>query len=83
MAFAVCLRLGWGTDFLAGTEKDLEQRDAKGERAQDGKDKASPLKRKADTPGWTSGLRQIYDSVLDESLPPEIQDLLSKLDRDS
>lgn len=33
-------------------------------------------------PGWTKGLRQLYDSVVEEPLPDDFQDLLDKLDRD-
>ncbi len=29
---------------------------------------------------WTSGLKRLYDSVLDEPLPDSFKDLLSKLD---
>lgn len=32
------------------------------------------------TPGWANGLRQLYDSVVDEPLPDTFKDLLSKLD---
>ncbi len=32
------------------------------------------------SPGWASGLRQLYDSVVDEPLPDTFKDLLSKLD---
>jgi hypothetical protein len=31
-------------------------------------------------PGWVQGLRQIYNSVLDEPLPPSFDSLLKKLD---
>ena len=37
-------------------------------------------KRPADQPEWSNGLRQLYDSVLDEPLPDAFKDLLSKLD---
>jgi len=42
--------------------------------------------RKAETcdtgePDWTSGLKRLYDSVLDEPLPDSFKDLLSKLDQ--
>lgn len=36
---------------------------------------------KAASPGWASGLRQLYNSVLDEPLPDNFKDLLSKLDK--
>ena len=31
-------------------------------------------------PEWADGLRQLYDSVLNEPLPDSFADLLSKLD---
>jgi len=39
--------------------------------------KAAP---KAAKPEWTNGLRQLYDSVVDEPLPDSFKDLLAKLD---
>lgn len=44
---------------------------------------SSPAKADADhkdDPEWTSGLKRLYDSVLDEPLPDSFKDLLSKLD---
>ncbi|WP_435418589.1 NepR family anti-sigma factor [Parerythrobacter aurantius] len=35
---------------------------------------------KAAKPEWANGLRQLYDSVVDEPLPDSFKDLLSKLD---
>lgn len=35
----------------------------------------------ADQPGWADGLRQLYDSVLDETLPDSFDDLLKRLDK--
>jgi hypothetical protein len=35
------------------------------------------------SPGWTHGLRQLYDSVVEEPLPDNFKDLLSKLDSKS
>lgn len=31
-------------------------------------------------PGWTNGLRQLYDQVVDEDLPDAFRDLLARLD---
>ena len=31
-------------------------------------------------PEWTSGLKRLYDSVVEEPLPDAFKDLLSKLD---
>lgn len=44
-----------------------------------------PVKGKAGTkpkrgPEWASGLKQLYDSVMDEPLPDSFKDLLSRLD---
>ncbi|QYU66971.1 hypothetical protein J4558_18715 [Leptolyngbya sp. 15MV] len=36
---------------------------------------------KAEKPEWADGLRQLYDSVVDEPLPDTFKDLLAKLDR--
>lgn len=32
-------------------------------------------------PGWTNGLRQLYDQVVDEDLPDSFRDLLARLDK--
>lgn len=37
--------------------------------------------RKSSEPGWANGLRQIYNSVLNEPLPDSFDDLLKKLDK--
>jgi len=31
-------------------------------------------------PGWASGLKKLYDSVVEEPLPDALKDLLSRLD---
>lgn len=36
--------------------------------------------RNATKPEWADGLRQLYDSVVDEPLPDTFKDLLAKLD---
>lgn len=33
-------------------------------------------------PDWTSGLKRLYDSVVEEPLPDSFKDLLSRLDDD-
>jgi len=33
-------------------------------------------------PGWASGLKKLYDSVVDEPMPDSFKDLLSRLDDD-
>ena len=43
----------------------------------------SPGEQKKAKPEWADGLREIYDSVLEEPLPDSFNDLLSKLDDDS
>jgi hypothetical protein len=46
--------------------------------------KGKPVKRGKDHakrgPEWTSGLKQLYDSVVEEPLPDAFKDLLAKLD---
>jgi hypothetical protein len=47
--------------------------------------KTSPVKGKRTGkpkhgPEWASGLKQLYDSVVDEPLPDAFKDLLSRLD---
>lgn len=37
-------------------------------------------KANGELPGWTNGLRQLYDQVVDEDLPDSFRDLLSRLD---
>lgn len=34
----------------------------------------------ADSPAWANGLKQLYDSVLDEPLPDSFKDLLDAFD---
>lgn len=33
------------------------------------------------SPDWASGLRRLYDSVVDEPLPDSFKDLITKLDK--
>lgn len=40
----------------------------------------SAPKGQATKPEWADGLRQLYDSVVDEPLPDSFKDLLAKLD---
>ena len=37
----------------------------------------------ASRPDWANGLRQLYDSVVEEDLPDSFKDLLSQLDAKS
>ena len=49
---------------------------------QDRSDDRKPPARRPTDPRWTDGLKQLYDSVVDEELPDSFKDLLSKLDKD-
>ena len=53
------------------------------ERSKDG-DTAPKQSRSSDDaaaqPDWANGLRQLYDSVVDEDIPDSFKDLLSQLD---
>lgn len=45
-----------------------------------GSPNAKRSKANGEMPGWTSGLRQLYDQVVDEDLPDSFHDLLARLD---
>ena len=64
---------------MVGTDMDLEKRVVR-EARRGGKEKPVKTSKPAQSPAWAPALQQIYGSVLDETLPKEIQDLLSKLD---
>ena len=58
------------------TDGDRNAKSARG-----GSEKPKPEQPKdRDNPGWANGLRQLYDSVVDEPLPDSFKDLLAKLD---
>ncbi|MGN3974121.1 NepR family anti-sigma factor [Tsuneonella sp. SYSU-LHT278] len=70
------------TILIHGREPTLNKRTSASKGK--GDDKITPATaRRGDgpgSPGWASGLRQLYDSVVDEPLPDTFKDLLSKLD---
>jgi hypothetical protein len=49
--------------------------DQRPERGSAARDKATSRE-----PAWADGLRQLYDSVVDEPLPDAFKDLLAQLD---
>ncbi len=51
----------------------------KGPGAMNAKPKRSPPRQ--EMPGWTNGLRRLYDEVVDEDLPDSFRDLLARLDK--
>ncbi len=61
-----------------------EGKASKGVTTSKGEGKITPASAKnasgPGSPGWANGLRQLYDSVVDEPLPDTFKDLLSKLD---
>ncbi len=46
----------------------------------DGNDKQGAQAEKADDPDWASGLKQLYDAVVEEELPDTFKNLLARLD---
>ncbi|RZV32350.1 MAG: hypothetical protein EX262_07890 [Sphingomonadaceae bacterium] len=56
----------------------MQPKSSKKDAPGSGKNKA-----KEDQPEWANGLRQLYDSVVEEPLPDSFKDLLSKLDEPS
>lgn len=67
---------------LFGTFMTSDKDETKGSASQGGeKDRNDVNRQKKDAqPGWANGLRQLYDSVVEEELPDSFKDLLSKLD---
>ena len=57
------------------TSKNPQRRTADGSLAG-----SSGARGKEKNPDWANGLRQLYDSVVEEPLPDSFQDLLAKLD---
>lgn len=57
-------------------------RDARGagEKHAPGAGRKPAPKRPGEMPGWTNGLRQLYDQVVEEDLPDSFRDLLARLD---
>jgi hypothetical protein len=45
-----------------------------------GKPVKGKISRKKRGPEWASGLKQLYDSVVEEPIPDTFKDLLSRLD---
>lgn len=65
---------------------ELDNRSKPGVRRSDhagGKENKTVKQARAEKPGWASGLRQLYDSVVEEPLPDSFNDLIAKLDRKS
>lgn len=56
--------------------------EAKGSDDKADKDESERARKRSqrETPGWANGLRQLYDNVVNEPLPDNFKDLLSKLD---
>lgn len=57
-------------------DKDKDKVDRAPARSEKHNEKAA----QSDIPGWANGLRQLYDSVVEEEIPDSFRDLLSKLD---
>ncbi|WP_066559520.1 NepR family anti-sigma factor [Croceicoccus bisphenolivorans] len=68
--------IGWqGVAVLASADRrmrDVKKKDEDTQRP----------KKTGKRPEWAAGLRQLYDSVVEEPLPDSFSDLLSKLDSD-
>ena len=66
---------------MNGTGKELDERQS-GRVPDAGHEKLQKVdkNKKSQRPGWANGLRQLYDSVVEEPLPDNFKDLLAKLD---
>lgn len=56
------------------------QKNGRAAHAKPGHKRAASAKPGTELPGWTNGLRQLYDQVVDEDLPDSFHDLLARLD---
>ena len=63
-------------------DRELELNEADGSKAANDRFGEPAESRPIRKPGWTVGLKQLYDSVVDEPLPDSFEDLLKKLDGD-
>ena len=62
---------------------EVDRMMAKEERRKKKMSSSASSHSRATTPNWSKGLRQLYDSVVDEPLPDSFSELLSKLDSGS
>ncbi|QDM41509.1 NepR family anti-sigma factor [Altererythrobacter sp. TH136] len=75
-----CWSNGMGLE-LDNKAKSDARRASGNPASKDGKTVKQQTPGKTDKPGWASGLRQLYDSVVDEPLPDQFSELLAQLDR--
>lgn len=68
-------------DWLGMREFALAQPSGSDHAGRGRKPPAAPEPTNPQQPGWAQGLRQLYNSVLNEPLPDSFDDLLRKLDR--
>lgn len=69
---------------MTSDEHTHRKRDGKPATQPDPKQETGGLKRgDGAQPEWTSGLRQLYDAVVDEPLPDSFRDLLAQMDSDN
>jgi hypothetical protein len=61
---------------LRGNRRLTDQTNSNGKRDK----KLARKAQLAEKPGWIHGLRQLYDSTVNEPLPPSFEELLRKLD---
>ena len=61
-------------------EREFTLSHPNGQGASGKKGQLPPTIRKDGEPGWAAGLRNLYNSVVDEPLPESFDDILKKLD---
>lgn len=72
------LRAGWNLTFQNELERERRRKADDGAEAQPGSDR-KPRKKKGQTAEVGDALRTVYQTTIDESIPPEMLDLLGKL----
>jgi hypothetical protein len=65
------------------SNKEEKPEEAGSKRGVRSSDQPGTPKRKTEDPGWSTGLRQLYHSVVEEPLPDSFKDLLDQLDDQS
>ena len=65
-----------GLDYIGGM--DTSRMAGSPKKAKTARGRAAAQKRRG--PEWTDGLKQLYDSVVEEPLPDAFRDLLARLD---
>lgn len=65
---------------IRNTTSDMASNDKQGVRRNTGEAASADRQTRRAGPEWANGLKQLYDSVVEEDLPDSFRDLLARLD---